>query len=212
MQIKKLPGCILLMGLLTVTAGAVADNWYMGLGIGATETDVFDENINDLTNLGSLFTVTGSINTEDTGFKIFGGRDISEYFAVELGYLDLGELLDIDARIIGDGSFSSVLDIDLSEKWSAAGIYIAGVGSLSLTELLALSGRFGVYFWESDYDIEVTDNISSEVFAESTSDSDSSGFLGVGFHVGPFAIQYEVYDVGEDNVDYLGVSFQRYFR
>ena len=68
------------LGLMAATA-AQADTqpgFYAGAGFGTTKIgdDEFDG--------------TG-IDDSDTGFKVFGGYDFNENFAVEVGYFDFGE-------------------------------------------------------------------------------------------------------------------------
>ena len=74
-----------LLGLSIIAAlspaVASAEDFYVGVSVGATETDALD-----------IFKVPGiSVDDDDTGFKVFAGYRAHEYFAVEAFYADLGE-------------------------------------------------------------------------------------------------------------------------
>src|SRR6476619_1304874 len=93
--------------LLSSTLGAVAfganaqdHHMYMGAGVGQSKVN------------------EGSYDDRDTAFSVFGGYDFNQYFSVEAGYADLGNLK------------SNVGGPDLE----ATAPYIAAVGKLPIND------------------------------------------------------------------------------
>lgn len=83
--------------------------FYIGGGLGRTDSDQ-----------------GGAIDNKDNAWKAFGGYQFNRYFAVEGGYVDLGQV-----SLPG-----ATLD---SKAWQGS-----AVGSLPLTEKFALTGKLGL--------------------------------------------------------------------
>jgi len=105
-----------LIAIASLLAGPVGaqlrtpdSHFYGGFGLGSSDS-----------NLG------GAIDSTDTAWKMFGGYQFNKYFAVEGGFIDLG-----NASTAG-ASFDS-------KAWQAS-----AVGSLPMTEQFALTGKLGI--------------------------------------------------------------------
>jgi OOP family OmpA-OmpF porin len=138
------------LGLMAATA-AQADTqpgFYAGAGFGTTKIgdDEFD---------GS------GIDDSDTGFKIFGGYNFNENFAIEAGYFDFGEA----SGDFGGDSFSI----------GVSGLSASAVGRLPVSDMFSLFGKLGF----ASYDVDVSFNIAG-FGSGSASDSDSDMIYGVG--------------------------------
>jgi len=171
---------------LTATMAVQADTqpgFYVGAGVGTTKVsdDAFDG--------------TG-IDDSDTGFKIFGGYDFNQYFAVEVSYLDLGEA---SASEAGDS-----LSVGVTALTASA------VGRLPLSDMFALYGKLGY----ASYDVNVDFNIAG-FGSGSGSDSDSDLIYGVGGALsfgGNFEARLEYEAINVDGGDLNMISIGGLYR
>lgn len=121
------------------------------MGLGLASTPVLAQQVEP-----SDFYVGGGISNNDesgwddaTGYQIFAGYVVDKWlnfgledlsFAVEVGYMDTGDL---------DRRFCSPFGCFTDEK-SANGIWTSAVASYSLTDEFKLIGRLGVDFGDDD--------------------------------------------------------------
>src|SRR5262245_16219151 len=78
---------------LASTASMAAEGFYAGVGFGQTKVDL-DKEADALRNdlvAGGATAFTVSTDDTDTGFKIFGGYEVNQHFAVEAGFANLGK-------------------------------------------------------------------------------------------------------------------------
>ena len=117
---------------------AMADgHWQFGGAIGSAS---IDEDVD-----GFRF------DSSSTSYRIYGGYAFNDYFALEAGYLDLGEF---DEQVIQDGATVPV-------SADADGFTFAARGSFPLGEKFALHGTIGSFFWDGASEIAgVDDNVS----------------------------------------------------
>jgi len=138
---KKFVSLLAIAGLvLAFSASAHADKgFYLG---GAFGKAYLDENIGGV-----------SIDTDSSIFRFFGGYEFTQYFGVEIGYLDLG-------------TFKDTIDIGgtlVPVSVSADGFTLAGVGTVPLSERFSLQGRLGFYFHDGNTEAGgITENNPSE--------------------------------------------------
>ena len=174
---KTLLATALLTGMMS--SAAFADtNFYIGAGVGQAEVD-FQE-----------IAGTSVQDDSDTSWKIYGGYNFNQHFAVELAYTDLGES---DVTILGQDT-----DID------ADVLSIALVGKYPVSEQIDVFGKLGYADIDADADV-------AGVGSTSVSESDVLYGLGVDYAVTEqvdIRLEWERMDF-EDEVDNvtLGVSF-----
>ena len=107
---------------------------YGGLGIGQTRAKIDEARIT-AGLLGSGLTTSSFARDErDTGYKLFGGYQLSRNFALELGVFDLGKF-NFSATTVPAGTLNGQLKVQ--------GFNLDLVGTLPLTERLSLLGRIG---------------------------------------------------------------------
>lgn len=111
--------------------------WYMGAGVGQSRANIDEARLRS--SLGANGATVTSFNADerDLGFKLFGGKQLNRYFAVEAGYVDLGKF-DFAASTSGNGT--------LRGETKLRGVNVDLVGQLPLTERLSLLGRAGVEY------------------------------------------------------------------
>ena len=111
--------------------------WYGGANIGRTGVTIDDARITS--GLAAAGFTTNSISDRDrnTGYKVFGGYQINQNFAVEGGYFDLGRF-GYTASTTPAGT--------LSGNMRVTGLNLDLVGSLPLFDRFSAFGRVGVNY------------------------------------------------------------------
>lgn len=158
---------------LSPLAAAADGPWYAGAGAGQSEFDI------------------GGFDDTATSWKIFGGYQFHDSFAVEIGYLDTGE---------AEESFAGeTLTI------SADGATASLVGVLPIGEQFSLHARLGMFFW--DVEAELDDGVTA--FTASDSGEDLYYGVGAGMKLGENAglrLEYEIADVEDADVSMISLS------
>ena len=110
--------------------------WYMGAGIGQSRADIDSRQVRGLTANGQTVT-SYTEDTRDVGYKLFAGKQLNKYIAIEASYFDLGKF-NYRATTTGDG----VLASETEYRGGALDL----VGQLPLTQRLSLLGRAGLQY------------------------------------------------------------------
>lgn len=116
MKTRRLISAIMILAIgaaVISSASAIETGWYVGGGLGNSDPDKggFDDN---------------------TGFKLFGGRNFNERFAIEVAHVDLGET--------NRGPVEFEVD----------GFQFVAVGHLPIGEKFSVFGKGGLYLWDAD--------------------------------------------------------------
>jgi len=158
---------------LSPLAASADGPWYLGAGGGQSEFDI------------------GGFDDTATSWKIFGGYQFHDSFAVEIGYLDSGEAEETFAgetlTISADGATASL------------------VGMLPIGEQFSLHARLGMFFW--DVEAKLDDGINT--FTSSDSGEDLYYGVGAGMRLGETAglrLEYEIADVEDADVSMISLS------
>jgi OOP family OmpA-OmpF porin len=115
--------------------------WYMGAGVGQSRARIdAAPMVRGLTASGATLN-SYSADNRDIGFKVFGGKQLNRYFAIEAGYFDLGKF-SFDATTSGNGA--------LRGETEFRGVNIDLVGQLPVTERLSVLGRAGMQYAKSE--------------------------------------------------------------
>lgn len=129
-------------GLLAVPVVQAADSgWYAGASIGQSRSKNVDLAIID----DGSFT-SQSDDRSDTAWKLFGGYRLSRHWAVEGGWVDLGK---ISGSAVSDGTGSVYNAGAVTGEAEGRGLFLAGVGSLPVTDRISLSARAGLFHWKA---------------------------------------------------------------
>lgn len=115
--------------------------WYIGAGVGQSRATIDDPRLR--TSLAANGeTVTGFTKDErDTGYKLFVGRQLNQYVAVEAGYFDLGKF-DFKSSTSGNGV--------LNGQAGFRGVNLDLLGQLPLSQRLSLLGRVGMHYTKTN--------------------------------------------------------------
>lgn len=111
--------------------------WYIGAGIGQSKANIDDQRlIRSLTESGAS-SVAFSADERDTAYKLFVGKQLNKYFALEGGYFDLGKF-GFNATTIPLGT--------LNGEVRFRGLNLDLLGQLPLSERFSIYGRLGMNY------------------------------------------------------------------
>jgi OmpA-OmpF porin, OOP family len=109
--------------------------WYIGGGIGGARATIDQERITQaLTANGSTMSAFAKDEKDTPAFKLFAGRQLNRYLAVEGAYFDLGSF----------GFAATTSDGALRGQAAMRGVNLDLVAQWPLTERLSVLGRVGV--------------------------------------------------------------------
>ena len=156
--------CLILLLMFSIGVSA-QQGGYVGVGVGSATWDI------DFTD------------DSDTSIKLFGGFNLSENFAIEVAYADLGEV-SLSVNLPPFFVFTQTLE--------ATALSAALAGQLPLGETFALFGKAGLAFVDAELTTEGT--FLGFPISSSESDTGSSVLLGFGLMLTPgetFALRLE---------------------
>lgn len=121
----------------TATFAQDAPGFYVGGNVGGTRGDFKNDSINRAL-VGQGFTVNSTTtDNTSTGYKLFGGYQITPNFAVEGGYFDLGRF-NYSSSTTPAGTFSGNNRVN--------GLNLDLVGTLPLSDQFSVLGRVGAAY------------------------------------------------------------------
>jgi OmpA-OmpF porin, OOP family len=196
--------------------------WYFGASGGQSQVDLSKDELDGLVvesfNDAGLIVVSGSssLDDSDTAFSVFGGYRLSQYFAVEAGYQDLGAAAYRSSGTLALPGFPGTVPATLNIDFESSGFTLAGVGAIPMGDAFDLHGRLGILF----ADTEITESGATTGFSDSETFSASSQevFYGVGagFHFGgnwSISFDYQLFkdvgdeeETGEEDLDVLSLA------
>ena len=111
--------------------------WTIGAGVGQSRANIDDARL--IRSLSANGATLGSFGTDerDRGFKLFAGKQLNQYFAVEGGYFDLGKF-GFNATTSGNGV--------LNGETGFRGANLDLVGQFPLSQRFSLLGRIGMNY------------------------------------------------------------------
>ena len=111
--------------------------WYIGGNIGASKANIDQQRIEAaLTANGSTMTAFSKDEKDSPTYKLFVGKQLNRYLAIEAGYFDLGKF----------GFNAATSDGTFNGQAGFRGVNLDLVGQLPLTERFSLLGRIGANY------------------------------------------------------------------
>lgn len=127
------------IGFLSSYASAQETDFYMGAGLGRSVAG-FNSNDFDAVSIGSV----KSTATSDTGYKLFGGYNFNEKWALEAGYADLGRFA-YKWQALGTGPGAGLYyNIIYSFDYKSTAWFAAVKRALPVTGQLSVFGKLGL--------------------------------------------------------------------
>ena len=168
-----------LLTLAPVSEGYAQQDWYVGAAFGESDANYSAADLTgDLASRG--WTITdASTNDTDTAWKVYGGLEVTDYFAVELGFVELGEVGTRYSASIPPNDIDSLLGDTfevhpyLGKGWVAAGVFNWPFSN----DQFAFLAKAGVFAWEADIDVWVDSGGTGSVSGD---DSGTDMMYGIG--------------------------------
>ena len=130
----RLATVALAFGVLIAAAQVSAQGFYLGGSVGSSKID------GDIAGPGLIS--SGTVDGEDSGFKLYGGYQFNPYFGVEMAFVDLGT-----ASYSGTfGGFPVA-----GGKVDVWGLGFFAVGAWPVTPSFSLFGKLGLFSWEAEW-------------------------------------------------------------
>lgn len=177
-------GLCALAGAASVTAAENA-GWYVGFSAGQSTTDDIDQDELDFVVEEAFWdagypVISGSSTLDDKGtsWSIFAGYRFNPYFAVEGGYLKLGDIQYRSSGLVDPPGAATSAPASFDFDYESKGLTLAAVGSVPLGQAFDVHGRLGVFF--ADTELTATANISGGIGTDSVSASTQETFVGIG--------------------------------
>lgn len=167
------------MALMTASEVQAEENWYVGIAAGPTSLDYSAADLtSDLSNLG--WTINNpSVDDSNTAWKVYAGFQFNEWFAVEAGYVDLGEVVTQFGATIPPTQIDALLSDTFSvHPYQGDGWMVAGVVRYAFVpDQFSVVGRAGLFTWDSKTTVRVISGGTGSVAGD---DSGTDGMFGVG--------------------------------
>lgn len=182
-----------MLGLLASTSALaeIQPGFYAGVGLGtaAIELDA-DSALDDF-----------KFDSDDTAFRVFGGYNFNQYFAIEATYFDGGE--PEETVISGPGVNGTV-------GLGTTGLITSMLGRLPLGEVFSLYGKLGF----ASYDVEGKGRVNGDVVYElDGSDEDVAYGVGAAFNFGSsFELRGEYESISISGGDFTLLTVNGLFR
>ncbi len=130
-------------GMLDGYNGAWDTGWYIGAGINGDAQSVMDTR-GGVTQFKSATDTRIDRRSSDVGFDVYVGRDVSNYFAGEMGFTWVG---DQNFRVRDSSTGDKEQDIKVKDQWN---IHLVGKGSLPLGDYFNVFAKLGAAYMQSD--------------------------------------------------------------
>jgi len=170
---------------LFAAPAALAGSFYVGGAVGQSSADVQDPGVAGV-----------DVDDSDTGFKVFGGYSFMRHFAVEGGYVDVGET-----------SVETTIPVPTSISAQADGFTVEAVGILPIGQRFDVFAKYGFFLWDSEA------TVSQQGFGSvsgSDDGNDPTYGLGFGWNIserGRLRFEAERYEVDNLDVDTYLVGY-----
>lgn len=165
----KLTSTLALAGLLAASGAQAASGLlpdYMGFNVGQAKVDIPGDALAMTPNVGTTI-VTNSLtkSSSSTSYKLYGGYQISDWLAVELGYADLGSFS--ATRTVTTLPAAPTGTFFTTVVGKSSGVYFDGVGSFKINDSFSLLGRLGYgYFSTSVSNISNATAVTGPLFGK----------------------------------------------
>lgn len=175
-----------LLGLLasSTVLAEIQPGFYAGAGVGKATIELDDED-------GFGF------DSDDTAFKVFGGYNFNQYFAIEAAYFDGGAP---EETVISVPGARGTVEV------GTTGLIASVLGRVPLGDMFSLYGKLGF----ASYDAEVKGRVNGNVVAEEDgSDDDVAYGVGAAFNLGPsfeLRAEYEAISISDGDFNMLTVN------
>lgn len=182
-----------LLGLLASSnvLAEIQPGFYAGVGLGTATVELDADPA--LANF--------KFDSDDTAFKVFGGYNFNQYFALEATYFDGGEAEETVIRGLGGTGTVGI---------GTTGLIASVLGRLPLGEVFSLCGKLGF----ASYDVEGKGRVNGNVVIEMDgSDDDVAYGVGAAFNIGTsFELRAEYESISIPDGDFTLLTLNGVYR
>jgi len=182
-----------LLGLLASSnvLAEIQPGFYAGVGLGTATVELDADPA--LANF--------KFDSDDTAFKVFGGYNFNQYFALEAAYFDGGEAEETVIRGLGGTGTVGI---------GTTGLIASVLGRLPLGEVFSLYGKLGF----ASYDVEGKGRVNGNVVIEMDgSDDDVAYGVGAAFNIGTsFELRAEYESISISDGDFTLLTLNGVYR
>ena len=202
---------VAMLGLLQPNAASAQGNWYVSGSLGSLSLDYSAGDLqSDLADRG--WTISDvSVDDSSTAWKLVGGFSFNNHFALEGGFVDLGDVTTRYSTTIPPTEIDNILNDTYDvHPLQGDGWVTSAIVSWPVHINFSLTARAGVFFWESDLDVQVVTGGTGSV---SGSESGTDAMYGIGFEwrfsdKWSATADYERYQLNEwIDVAFVGVKY-----
>jgi OOP family OmpA-OmpF porin len=203
---------VVIIGATLASAAVAADRkWYAGAGIGSASTDASSSDYDkDLAGLG--YTAVSDMDDTDTGWKLFGGYEFTENWAVEGAYVDLGDVTTDTVVTNGPPGWTPQDFVNAAatkHPYSVDGFTITGKGTYPFGNGFTAFAKLGLFAWDADIKVKCVGCSPAAKAPDDEDGVDFTGGLGVGYDfANNFGVraEWERFTTDRDDVDFLSAS------
>ena len=204
-------GFAIVMVSLFVGTPMVYANTYVGASGGVTNANY---NSHDLVKALPSYSLNDvSVDDTDKGWKVFAGYAFSANLAIEIAYVDLGEVRSEFSATIAPSDLPNLLaDAAAVHPSMVSGLTVAGIGSIDVSQSIAIFGKIGVFDWDAEGKVK---EISSGQFSKLDERGTDFMFgLGMKFQIDPqwdVRAEWEKYNADRNDINFYSIGVQYSF-
>jgi hypothetical protein len=207
--------CLLVVtaALMLAPAGNVhaQGRWYVQGGLGQVDLDYSASDLtSDLSNLG--WTINNPVvDSDETAWKVVGGFAFNNYFALEAGYVSLGEVMTRFGATVEPTEIDDILsDTYAVHPYQGDGLVAVAVISWPIDpDMFSLNVKFGGFIWESKTHVRVIQGGTGSLSGKDDG-VDAMYGIGIEWKVNPtwaITADWERYEMNESlDVPFIGVK------
>lgn len=189
--------CLILFSVLPALPAYAQDSVYVGVGAGNFD---YEESF-----ISPLY---GRVSDSVAAYKVFGGFEINEHFALEISYRETDDVFASGSATIDPfGLVSGALTTDFSMT------SVTALGQLPF-EWGALLGGLGYFSADNDFREEASADCCAPIVRDgSLSDDGVTATVGIEWRFGRFGtrygvrLEYEWWDIDDADSSSIGVAF-----
>jgi len=157
-----------IVGSMFTPAMVNASDWYVGGAFGYSKTNVPKQDINQSLNQAGQSVGVDSLSDSGTSTEVFVGYQLSDIFALEVGYLNLGDRdIVLSGDILDSSSFYDTVEHIYPDTGKGATLGV--IATYPLSDHWYIGGKVALFHWQQDYDLTVA---GSKVGADSAKGTD----------------------------------------
>jgi hypothetical protein len=148
-KIKCLSGLVAILALAGTPAMALDAGAYVGVSGGKSNTEGDNFDFSERLKREGFSNVTTTLKFNDFAWKVFGGYQFTQYFALEAAYVKLGNATSSASALVGDpAAFADA--IARVQPRLAKGASLSVVGTMPVNPKFFTYAKLGAFRWDAE--------------------------------------------------------------